>query len=46
VVWFASLPDTAAVQAARQRFGADLSWRATGGVRVLELEPTARSALR
>jgi quinol monooxygenase YgiN len=47
VVWFASFPDSAALRTARARFDADMSWRATAkSVQLLELEPTARSALR
>jgi hypothetical protein len=47
VVWFASCPDAAAARAARERLDADTGWRAgAASVQVLELEPTARSALR
>jgi NIPSNAP len=47
VVWFASFPHAAALRAARERLDADPSWRsAAKTVQVLELEPTARSALR
>jgi hypothetical protein len=47
VVWFASYPDAAALRAARERVDADPSWRAAAAsVQLLELEPTARSALR
>jgi quinol monooxygenase YgiN len=47
VVWFASFPDAPALRAARGRLDADLSWRATAkSMQLLELEPTARSALR
>jgi NIPSNAP protein len=46
VVWFASFPDSAALRTARGRLEADGSWRAVKSVQVLELEPTARSALR
>lgn len=48
VVWFAAFPGTAALGAARERLdGADPAWRgAAASVQLLELEPTARSALR
>jgi quinol monooxygenase YgiN len=47
VVWFASFPHAAALRAARERLDADPSWRSGAKtVQLLELEPTARSALR
>jgi quinol monooxygenase YgiN len=47
VVWFASFPDATALRAARERISADPAWHATAtSVQLLELEPTARSALR
>jgi quinol monooxygenase YgiN len=47
VVWFASFPDTSALRAARARLDVDPSWHGTAkSVQLLELEPTARSALR
>jgi quinol monooxygenase YgiN len=47
VVWFASFPDAAALRAARERLTVDPSWHAAAkSVQLLELEPTARSALR
>jgi hypothetical protein len=47
VVWFASFPDADALRAARDRLDADPSWRAGAqAVQLLELVPTARSALR
>ncbi|MHA6626703.1 hypothetical protein ACU61A_14805 [Pseudonocardia sichuanensis] len=47
VVWFASFPDAAAQRAAASRLHADPSWRGgAAAVQLLELEPTARSALR
>jgi hypothetical protein len=46
-VWFAAFPDAAALGEARERLDADPSWHAAAkAVQVLELEPTARSALR
>jgi NIPSNAP len=47
VVWFASYPDATALRTARERLIADPSWCATAAsVQLLELEPTARSAVR
>jgi quinol monooxygenase YgiN len=47
VVWFASYPGAAAVREARDRLAAEPGWRAgAASVQLLELEPTARSALR
>ncbi|TWF76835.1 quinol monooxygenase YgiN [Pseudonocardia hierapolitana] len=47
VVWFASFPAADALGAARERLDTDPSWQAAAkSVQVLELEPTARSALR
>jgi hypothetical protein len=47
MVWFASYRDAAALRVARERLDADPSWRAAAeSVQLLELEPTARSALR
>ena len=47
VAWFASFPDSAALRTARARLAADASWRAAAAsVQLLDLEPTARSALR
>jgi quinol monooxygenase YgiN len=47
VDWFASYPDAGAARSARERLGADRGWRAGAAtVQLLELEPTARSALR
>jgi quinol monooxygenase YgiN len=46
-VWFASFPDAAALGEARERLDAAPYWPAAAkAVQVLELEPTARSALR